>query len=218
MKIARFRSGRNVAYGVVEGKQIAEIQGNIFGRFRITNNKHPLNEVTLLPSTEPLQIWCPVMNFVDHLAFAGSVYGQEERPKPQHPDPWHKGRNGLIGHEEYIVIPKDSSGEVHYEGEAVAIIKKWCRRVSPQEALDYVLGYTCGNDVSDRIWQREDWTMWRAKGTDTFAPVGPWIETNADPNNLEMIVRLNGQLHKPAYHSPSRRPGCFWYYRALPLP
>jgi 2-keto-4-pentenoate hydratase/2-oxohepta-3-ene-1,7-dioic acid hydratase in catechol pathway len=57
----------------------------------------------------------------------------------------------------------------------------------------YVLGYTCGNDVSERVWQKQDWTFWRAKGADTFAPVGPWIETEADPTNLEMVVRLNGR-------------------------
>ncbi len=193
MKIAKFRIGRRVAHGVVQGEQITEVRGNILGNFRITTIQHPLKEVKLLPSTDPHQIWCPGMNFADHLAFAGSVYGQEKMPTPQHPDPWHKGRNSIIGHEEHIIIPKDSTGEVHYEGEAVAVIKKLCRRVSPQDALKYVLGYTCGNDVSERTWQREDWTMWRAKGTDTFAPIGPWIETNVDPNNLEMIVRLNDQ-------------------------
>jgi 2-keto-4-pentenoate hydratase/2-oxohepta-3-ene-1,7-dioic acid hydratase in catechol pathway len=64
--------------------------------------------------------------------------------------------------------------------------------VAPSQALGHVLGYTCGNDVSERVWQRDDWTFWRAKGSDTFAPVGPWIETDVDPANLEMVVRLNG--------------------------
>ena len=82
---------------------------------------------------------------------------------------------------------------MHYEGEAVAVIGKACHRVTPQEAPKYILGYTCGNDVSDRVWQRDDWTFWRAKGSDTFAPVGPWIDTEVDPQNLEMIVRLNDE-------------------------
>ena len=75
----------------------------------------------------------------------------------------------------------------------MAIIGKACRRVSPQEAGSYIFGYSCGNDVSERAWQKDDWTFWRAKGSDTFAPVGPWIETDINPQALEMIVRLNGE-------------------------
>ena len=75
----------------------------------------------------------------------------------------------------------------------MAVIGKHCRRVAPDKAAKYILGYACGNDVSDRTWQGEDWTFWRAKGSDTFAPVGPWIETGIDPQKLDMIVRLNGR-------------------------
>jgi 2-keto-4-pentenoate hydratase/2-oxohepta-3-ene-1,7-dioic acid hydratase in catechol pathway len=75
----------------------------------------------------------------------------------------------------------------------VAVIAKACRRVTPLQASKYILGYTCGNDVSERGWQKEDRTQWRAKGADSFAPVGPWVETGADPQRLEMIVRVNGR-------------------------
>ena len=112
---------------------------------------------------------------------------------PEHPAPWIKARNSLASTGENIVLPHDTAGEVHYEGEAVAVIGRPCRRVSPQEAGSYILGYTCGNDVSERAWQRDDWTFWRAKGADTFAPVGPWIETDINPQAMEMIVRLNGE-------------------------
>ena len=193
MKIARFRRQRRVAYGVVEGDEVAEVRGSIFTRFRITDTRHRLAEVELLPPTDPVQIWCPGLNFAEHLEFARSVLGEEKTPEATHPEPWQKGRNALNGHEGRIVIPKDSSGGVHYEGEAVAVIGKQCRRVTPAQALRYVVGYTCGNDVSERAWQRDDWTFWRAKGSDSFAPVGPWIETDVDPGNLEMVVRLNGE-------------------------
>ena len=193
MKVARFREGRRVAYGVIDGDEVAEIRGSIYTRFRITEMKHKLNDVKLLAPTDPMQIWCPGLNFAEHLEFAGTVTGQDKTPPPQHPEPWHKGRNALIGHEESIVIPKDSSRDVHYEGEAVAVIGKPCRRVNPKDALRYVLGYTCGNDVSERTWQKDDRTLWRAKGADTFAPVGPWVETAVDPSNLDMVVRLNGE-------------------------
>ena len=193
MKIARFRNGRRVAYGVVEGDEVAEIRGSIFTRFRIMDTRYKLSEVKLLAPTDPLQIWCPGLNFAEHLEFASGVQSQDRLPGIEHPEPWHKGRNALVGHEDFIVIPKDSTGDVHYEGEAVAVISKTCRRVSPKEALKHVLGYTCGNDVSERTWQKDDWTFWRAKGADTFAPVGPWIETEIDPGDVDMVVKLNGE-------------------------
>ena len=193
MKIARFRNQRRVAYGVAEGDEVAEIRGSIFTRFRITDNRHKLSDVKLLAPTDPTQIWCPGLNFAEHLEFAASAVDNEKMLETRHPEPWHKGRNALVGHEDFIIIPKDSSGDVHYEGETVAVIGKLCRRVTPQQALRHVLGYTCGNDVSERTWQKQDFAFWRAKGADTFAPVGPWIETDVDPNNLDMVVRLNGK-------------------------
>jgi 2-keto-4-pentenoate hydratase/2-oxohepta-3-ene-1,7-dioic acid hydratase in catechol pathway len=199
MKIARFRADRRVAYGVFNGGELAEIRGSIYSRFRITDNRHNLEDVKLLPPTEPWEIWGPGLNFADHLEFAASVLGQEAPTVPQHPEPWLKARSSLGGPGDEIVIPKDSGGEVHYEGEVVAVIGKSCRRVSPTEARRFILGYTCGNDVSERTWQKKDWTFWRAKGADTFAPVGPWIETDIDPQGMEVIVRLNGEEVQRAY-------------------
>ena len=193
MKIVRFRNERRIAYGVVSGDEIAEIRGSIYTKFRITDTRHRLSDVKLLAPTDPMQIWCPGLNFAQNLDFAASVLGRDKMPGYQHPEPWHKGRNALIGHGDHIVIPRDSSGEVHYEGEAVAVIGKTCRRITAGEASSCVLGYTCGNDISERTWQKEDWTFWRAKGADTFAPVGPWIETDVDPSNMDMVVRHNGE-------------------------
>ena len=193
MKIVRFRAARRVAYGVVQGEELAEIRGSIYTRFRITDSKYALSEVELLPPTDASELWCPGLNFLDHLEYAGSVFGQEAMPVPEHPEPWRKGRNAMIGCGEAIIIPKDPGGEVHYEGEAVAVISRDCRRVSVEQAHRFILGYTCGNDVSDRTWQKDDWSFWRAKGSDTFAPVGPWVETGVDPQNLDLIVRINGE-------------------------
>ncbi len=195
MKIARFRADRRVAYGVVKEEEIIEIRGSIYTRFRMTDTNHKLSDVKLLAPTEPTEMWGPGLNFADHLKFAASVFDNSEKapPLPEHPEPWVKARSSLTGHEDPIILPRDSDGEVHYEGEAVAVIGKQCRRVSPAEARRFILGYTCGNDVSDRTWQNKDWTFWRAKGADTFAPVGPWIETSIDPQQLELIVRVNGE-------------------------
>ena len=193
MKISRFREGRRVAHGVVDGDEVAEIRGSMFSKFRITNARHKLSDVKLLAPSEPSQIWCPGLNFAEHVEFAAGVLGSGRQPGTSHPEPWLKARGSLIGHEESIMIPVDSEGDLHYEGEAVAVIGKQCRRVSPKEVSKYILGYTCGNDVSERAWQRDDFSFWRAKGSDTFAPVGPWIETEIDPMGMDMVVRLNGQ-------------------------
>ncbi len=193
MKIARFRHDNRTAYGVVQGEEVVEIRGSIYSRFRMTNTKHRLVDVRLLPPTDPREMWCPGLNFANHLEYAASVLGEKDAKIPEHPEPWIKARGSLTGTHESIILPYDASGEIHYEGEAVAVIGKTCRRVTPQEASKYILGYTCGNDVSERSWQKDDWTFWRAKGSDTFAPVGPWIETDVEPQKLEMIVRVNGE-------------------------
>ena len=192
MKIARFRSNGRTVYGVVQGDEVVEIRGSIYTRFRLTDTKHKLQDVKLLSPTDPTEIWCPGLNFANHLEYAAGGLGDDAPEVPTHPNPWIKARGSLTGTNEAIILPNDST-DVHYEGEAVAVIGKSCRRVSPEEAPKYILGYTCGNDVSDRAWQGDDWTFWRAKGSDTFAPVGPWIDTEVDPQKLEMIVRLNGE-------------------------
>ena len=181
MKIARFQFNGNTAHGVVDGDEVVEIDGDIFSDFKASGERRKLEDVTLLAPTDPSEIWGPGLNFANHLEFAAGVLGDQDPHIPEHPEPWIKARNSLTATGENIVLPHDTSGEVHYEGEAVAIIGKPCRRVSPQEAASYILGYACGNDVSERAWQKDDWTFWRAKGSDTFAPVGPWIETDINP-------------------------------------
>ncbi|HIM79945.1 MAG TPA: DUF2437 domain-containing protein, partial [Dehalococcoidia bacterium] len=153
MKIARFRAARRVAFGVVMGDEIVEIRGSIYTRFRLTDTRYPLADVNILAPTEPAVIWGPGLNFAEHLEFAASVLGEGADELPKHPEPWHKSRNSLTGPNDPIIIPKDSSGDVHYEGEAVAVIGRNCRRVTPSDARKYILGYTCGNDVSERTWQ-----------------------------------------------------------------
>ena len=193
MKIVRFNYNGHIAHGAVEGDEVVQIEGDIFSEFKVNGERRKLAVVKLLAPTDPGEIWAPGLNFANHLEFAAGVLGDEDPQVPEHPEPWIKARNSLAATGENIILPHDTSGEVHYEGEAVAVIGKPCRRVNPQEAGNYIFGYTCGNDVSERAWQRDDWTFWRAKGSDTFAPVGPWIETDINPQALEMIVRLNGE-------------------------
>jgi len=116
---------------------------------------------------------------------------------PARPELFLKPGSAVIGPDEPIVLPRDA-GRVDYEGELVAIIGRKCRGVSPEEALSYVLGYTCGNDVSARAWQRNDLQWWRAKGADTFAPLGPWIVTYLQPSRPLLRTRLNGRVVQEA--------------------
>ena len=200
MKIARFRSNGHTAHGVVDGDEVVEIEGDIYSEFKANGERHKLADVKLLAPTDPREIWAPGLNFANHLEFAAGVLGDEDPHIPGAPRAVDQGPQ-LPGQPRAmnVILPHDTSGEVHYEGEAVAVIGKACRRVSPQDAGNYILGYTCGNDVSERAWQKDDWTFWRAKGSDTFAPVGPWIETDLNPQALEMIVRLNGEEVQHGY-------------------
>ena len=159
MKIARFRVNGQVRYGIVDGEELSEIRGSIYKTFRVNGTKHDLKDAVILPPTNPSEIWCPGLNFANHLEYAAEVLGEENPIVPEHPEPWIKARSSLTGTGGPIILPLDCSGEVHYEGEAVAVIGKLCRRVTVQDAHQFVLGYTCGNDVSDRVWQRDDWTF-----------------------------------------------------------
>ncbi len=137
------------------------------------------------------------MRWIRFTADGKTAYGilEGERIVEVAGDPFavgYRAVNALIAHGENVVIPRDASEMVQYEGELVAVIGKRAKHLSEAEALSCVLGYTIGNDVSERSWQRADRTLWRAKNSDTFKPMGPWIETAVDLDALETIVRVNG--------------------------
>ena len=121
MKIARFRSNGRTVYGVVQGDKVVEIRGSIYTRFRLTDTKHELQDVKLLSPTDPTEIWCPGLNFANHLEYAAGVLGDDAPEVPTHPNPWIKARGSLTGTNEAIILPNDST-DVHYEGEAVAAV------------------------------------------------------------------------------------------------
>ncbi len=183
MKIARFLHGRRKGYGIVEGDHVRSLKGDIFAEFSLLDETFPLSEVRLLPPVTPSKMLAVAFNYRSHL---------HEMPPPSNPELFLKPPSALIGPEEAIVLPPGSE-RVDYEGELVAVMGRRTRGVGPEEALDCVLGYTCGNDVSARDWQQGDLQWWRAKGCDTFAPLGPWIATDLDPTNLELRTRVNGQ-------------------------
>ncbi len=192
MKWCRFQSGQKVACGIIEGNTVTEVTGNPFDRYTKTSTTYPLSTVKLLVPVIPPTFYAAGINYREHVIEMAKKRGAEPEFPPQ-ADVGYRANNALIANDEPIVIPKDATELVQYEGELVAVIGKQCRRVSEADALDYVLGYTIGNDVSERTWQRGDRTLWRGKNTDTFKPMGPWIVTGLEPDNLRVTIRLNGK-------------------------
>ena len=141
----------------------------------------------------PLTFYAAGINYEEHVREAAALLGREP-DLPAKADVGYRANNALIAHGEPIVIPSDATEQVQYEGELVAVIGKTVKHVSEDEALDCILGYTIGNDVSERTWQAGDRTLWRAKNADTFKPMGPWIETDVDLESLQTTVRINGEV------------------------
>jgi 2-keto-4-pentenoate hydratase/2-oxohepta-3-ene-1,7-dioic acid hydratase in catechol pathway len=132
------------------------------------------------------------LNFSAHIEWANRERGGGYKV-PAQADIGYRSNNALICSGEDIVIPKDSTGPVDYEGELVAVIGKKTKNVTESDALGCVAGYTLGNDVSERGWQKGDRTLWRAKNSDTFKPMGPAIVGGIDPMNQKIDVRINGR-------------------------
>ena len=133
------------------------------------------------------------LNYRAHIEWANAHHGGSYKV-PQQADIGYRSPNALILSGESIVIPKDAPGPVEFEGELVAVLGKHARNVSENDALQYVAGYTLGNDVSERSWQKSDRTLWRAKNADSFKPMGPAIVSGIDPMAQTIEVRVNGKL------------------------
>jgi 2-keto-4-pentenoate hydratase/2-oxohepta-3-ene-1,7-dioic acid hydratase in catechol pathway len=192
MRWCRFQNGDAASYGIIEGDDVIRVHGSPFERYERTGERRPLSSVRLLVPVIPPTFYAAGLNYREHVIESAQKRGEE--PKfPPNADIGYRANNALVANGENIVIPKDASEVVQYEGELVVVIGKRCKNVTDDEALEYVFGYTIGNDVSERKWQHGDRTLWRGKNTDTFKPMGPWIETDLDPATLAVTVRLNGR-------------------------
>ena len=184
MKFARYEAHGEAADGVVEGDAVLQMTASPFEDYQVTDHSHGLSEVRLLAPCSPGKIVAIGLNYKSHLG---------DREPPEVPEPFLKTPSAVISPGEAIVIPQDAT-EVQEEGELTVVIGKRCKGASSSDALSYVLGYTCGNDVSGRQWQRDDLQWWRAKSSDTFAPLGPFIVSDLDPGNLDLQARVNGKV------------------------
>lgn len=183
-RYVRYRHGSKIAYGILEGDRIRELAGNLFESPQPTGSTVPLAEVRLLAPCEPSKIVAVGLNYQSHLG---------ERQAAAYPGLFAKYPSSVIGPEESIVFPPGASN-VHYEGEMVVVIGKKAKNVTAEEAPHYVFGVTAGNDVSERDWQKNDLQWFRAKASDTFAPIGPAVVRGLNYNDLLLQTRLNGEV------------------------
>ncbi len=192
MRWARFEQNGTPTYGVVEGDEIIPVRGSPFDTWERTPTRLKLSDVKLLVPVVPPTFYAAGLNYAEHVREAAAKIGVPPN-LPPNADVGYRANNALIAHGESIVIPKDATELVQYEGELVAVIGRKCKHLTRDNALSAVLGYTIGNDVSERTWQKGDRTLWRGKNTDTFKPMGPWIETDVKLEDLVTTVRLNGK-------------------------
>jgi len=186
VKIVRFKTGSNTLYGILNGIEIQAIEGEPFDIIKPINKRYQLSEVKLLSPCTPSKIVAIGLNYRSHAE-------ETHNPIPKLPIIFLKPTTAIIGPEENIVYPPDTT-RVDYECELAVVIKKKARMIPVGKSLDYVLGYTCFNDVTARDHQRDDVQWTRGKGHDTFAPFGPCIETDIDPGNVNISTWLNGEL------------------------
>lgn len=190
MRIARFRHDGRQSYGILEGKTVQPVSAGLFGGLKPEGSAILVADVKLLAPVDPRKILAAAVNYHSHVPSGKSVL-KDDGP-PQVPQLFLKPSSSVVGPDDTIVLPAGAR-RVDAEGELVAVIGRMCRNVSLEDALPYVFGYTCGNDVSARHWQRDDVQWWRAKGSDTFSPIGPVIATGLDPRDLQLRTRVNGE-------------------------
>jgi 2-keto-4-pentenoate hydratase/2-oxohepta-3-ene-1,7-dioic acid hydratase in catechol pathway len=192
MRIARVRTAAGkTLHAVLEGTTAFPIEGDIFGAWKKRGRPFPLAEVKLLAPLIPVNLLCLGKNYRAHAEGGG------EAPPPA-PLLFIKASSCVTDPEAPIVLPPVAPSQVDYESELAVVIGKAARNVDRKDALGYVFGYTCANDVSARDAQGADGQWARAKSFDTFGPLGPWIETELDASRLRIQGRLNGKIMQDA--------------------
>lgn len=184
---ARYAFEDKTRYGLIAADKIRELQGGLFDPPVLTGREVALSDVKLLAPCEPPKILAVGLNYRSHLG---------TRAVPHIPGIFYKPISSIQNPGDPIVIPEEAI-DVHYEGELVVVIGKKISKASREEAQAAIFGVTCGNDVSDRNWQRgdgKDLQWWRAKGCDTFSPFGPYIVAGTVYGDLALETRLNGQV------------------------
>lgn len=184
MRICSFELNGRTGHGIITGEDVFELEGSLFGP-RQGKKVASLGEIRLRPPVAPSKIVCVGRNYAAHAQERGVEV-------PTEPLLFMKPPTTLIGHGDAIELLPET-GKVEHEAELAIVIGKEGRFIPQAKALSYALGYTCANDISDRDFQKKDVQFTRAKGFDTFCPLGPWIETELDPSNVAVRCTLNGE-------------------------
>jgi 2-keto-4-pentenoate hydratase/2-oxohepta-3-ene-1,7-dioic acid hydratase in catechol pathway len=184
VKLIRFQVQGRTACGILQGEEVTELEGDFFGPLKTRSPGHARASVKLLAPCSPSKIIAVGLNYRDHAR-------ELELPVPETPVIFLKPPTSIIGPGDIIRYPGTSS-RVDYEAELGIVIKDRVKDVRPEEARRHILGYTCANDVTARDLQKQDGQWTRAKSFDTFCPVGPWIETELEPDDLLIESYLNG--------------------------
>jgi 2-keto-4-pentenoate hydratase/2-oxohepta-3-ene-1,7-dioic acid hydratase in catechol pathway len=187
MKFARFEANGEIYNGIMEADEIAVIRGSFFNQYETTHRKYSIPEIRFLSPVQPTKIVCVGQNYLGHIEELGV-------PVPKEPVIFFKPPSCLIGHRDSIIYPADAQ-RVDYEGELAVIIKEKMKNVNESDALNFVLGYSCFNDVTERnLVGANPFLLNLSKGMDTFGPCGPCIVTDLDPNRLVLKTFLNFEL------------------------
>ena len=190
MRLVRFRFGDRIATGVVDGEAVRALAGTFFENPVPSGEEIPLDDVRLLAPILPSKVVCLGKNYAAHAAeFGGEV--------PEEPLVFLKPSTSVSGPGDPIPLPLISN-RVDYEGELAVVIGRIARNVRAEEAFRFILGYTCGNDVTLRDLQKKDDQWARAKGFDGSCPLGPWVETELDPIDVHLETRVNGEVRQSA--------------------
>jgi 2-keto-4-pentenoate hydratase/2-oxohepta-3-ene-1,7-dioic acid hydratase in catechol pathway len=195
VRIARFTAGDGAAFGVVEGDDAEELtvrrmEGHPFAPFQLVGDPVPLTGVRLLAPVLPSKVVAVGRNYAEH----AREMGGNADPMTEPPIVFLKPSTSVIGPNDSVQYPVGLSEEVSFEGELAVVIARLCREVPPERVSDVVLGFTCANDVTARDLQRRESQWGRAKGFDTFCPIGPWVATDVDPSDLALTTTVNDEL------------------------
>jgi 2-keto-4-pentenoate hydratase/2-oxohepta-3-ene-1,7-dioic acid hydratase in catechol pathway len=194
MKIVRIKAGDDIAYGVADAEGVMIYRGTPFVAWEPTESLVPWDRVQLLAPVIPTKLVCVGRNYVDHV-------GEMGEDLPEEPLIFLKPATAVVGPDASVVLPP-ASNDVDHEAELAAVVHRVARNVRAEDASQYILGYTAANDVSARDLQKKDGQWARAKGFDTFCPLGPAIETELDPlERLAVICRVNGEVRQAGFTS-----------------
>ncbi|MBA3582696.1 MAG: fumarylacetoacetate hydrolase family protein [Gammaproteobacteria bacterium] len=185
----RYRDTHTIHCGLLNDDIIAELSSELFDpQHTFSGRQLKLADVQLLAPCQPSKVIAVGLNYRSHIG---------NMQTPEYPGLFAKYPTCIIGNNAAIIMPDDAES-LHYEGELVVVIGKEAKNITPAQAKDFIFGVTAGNDVSERHWQRNDMQWFRAKGSDTFGPIGPVITQGLNYNQLNLTTRLNGEIKQHA--------------------